>query len=348
MNADTSKPAAPDEMERAAALWVMRRDRGLTAAEQDELSHWLAVDPRHGEALREHHWGWDELDRLAGLQTSLGAPPNPDLLAPGARSNPARLRRLLWFVPVGLAAAAGIVIALRLRGPAPVVAAGLAPVVLAAPLERRVLDDGSVVDLGHDTDIVVGYDTAERGLRLLRGEATFTVARDRTRPFVVRAGGLEVRAIGTIFHVRLETTEVEVVVSEGRVMIKQVIERSGRGDAGEAMELEAGHGVVVSRVAGGTGKVILLTAAQLAARRAGRGQADVLVFADATLAEVVAAFNRSNAVQLVIGDAELAQQRLGGRFSANDVHGFLRLLESTSGIKAERRGEKEIVLRRAK
>ena len=38
---------------REAAAWVVREERGLTAPEQDALSHWLASDPRHGEILRE-------------------------------------------------------------------------------------------------------------------------------------------------------------------------------------------------------------------------------------------------------------------------------------------------------
>ena len=34
----------PDEL---AAEWLVRRDRGLTPAEQDDFLQWLAADPRH-------------------------------------------------------------------------------------------------------------------------------------------------------------------------------------------------------------------------------------------------------------------------------------------------------------
>jgi hypothetical protein len=59
MNSEPTKPRSRGEIERTAAEWVLRRDRGLTAQEQDELSQWLAADPRHGEALALQRWGWD-------------------------------------------------------------------------------------------------------------------------------------------------------------------------------------------------------------------------------------------------------------------------------------------------
>jgi transmembrane sensor len=137
--------ASPDSIAQAAAAWVMRRDRGLTAAEQDELSQWLAVDPRHGEALALHRWGWDELDRLTGLQTSLRAVADPDLLAPGRDAE--RMRsRLIWFTAPLLAAAACVVILHFGRTPAKTAAIAAQPVAqsaLAAPCERRELEDGA-------------------------------------------------------------------------------------------------------------------------------------------------------------------------------------------------------------
>src|SRR5687767_4432125 len=99
MNPAPSNPRSRDDIERESALWVMRRDRGLTSAEQDELSQWLAADPQHGGTLAEHRWGWDELDRLTGLQSSLGARPDPDLFAPRSGSRSVALRRLRWIVP---------------------------------------------------------------------------------------------------------------------------------------------------------------------------------------------------------------------------------------------------------
>ena len=129
MNRPPQNPRSREEIAAVAAQWILRRDRGLTAAEQDEFSQWLAADSRHGEALALHRWGWDELDRLTGLQTSLGAVPDPDLFAPSAKL---RARRWWWLAGASsfLAAAAVVALMIFLEG---VVASG----VMRSPLRLR-------------------------------------------------------------------------------------------------------------------------------------------------------------------------------------------------------------------
>ena len=82
------KPSTSDNFDPAdvAASWVMRHDRGLSPAEQDEFLQWLAADPCHGEAMARHRRAWENFDRLAGLYASVPAVPDPDLLAPRARA----------------------------------------------------------------------------------------------------------------------------------------------------------------------------------------------------------------------------------------------------------------------
>ena len=70
-----------------------------------------------------------------------------------------------------------------------------------------------------------------------------------------------------------------------------------------------------------------------------------LVFAETPLRDVVAQFNRRNRLQLVVGDAALAERPVGGTFAADNVEGFVRLLAGSGTIAVERRGEFEIVLR---
>ena len=71
------------------------------------------------------------------------------------------------------------------------------------------------------------------------GEAYFTVAKNPGRPFVVAAGGVGVRAVGTAFNVRLDSDAVEVLVTEGRVQVS----RSGFDDEGSS--LVAGQRAIV-------------------------------------------------------------------------------------------------------
>ena len=345
MNPEPTKPRSREEIERTAAQWVLRRDRGLTATEQDELSQWLAADARHGEALALQRWGWDELDRLAGLQTSLGAVPDPDLFAPRAK---ARARRWWWIAGASsLAAAATVALLITLRSPPAKSENAALPLAvstaLAAPCERLALEDGSVVELNRGASVEVAFSTSERRVRLVRGEANFTVAKNLARPFVVNAGGVDVRAVGTVFNVRLAKEALEVVVSEGRVKLEPPpVDTVAR----EATVLSVGESAVV--LLGASARVPQVTALaepELAARLA--WQPRLLDFTGAPLTEIVAEFNRRNPVQLAVGDPALGAMRLSAAFRSDNVEGFVRLMESDFGMRAEWRSEREIVLRRA-
>ena len=62
------------------------------------------------------------------------------------------------------------------------------------------------------------------------------------------------------------------------------------------------------------------------------------------MSEVIAAFNLRNRKQLVIGYPAVAHLRVGGTFRADNVETFVRSLEMGFGVRAEQRGEGEIVL----
>ena len=336
----SASPHSPDEIEQAAATWAVRLDRGLSAAEQDEYSHWLAEDARHGEAMARMRWGWEELDRLAGANATSLSTPDPDLLAPGRRASRPRAI-VLRFAPVVLAAAAVLVALLYFRGapaPAPTaIAATTAAKASLAPCERRVLDDGSVVDLNRGAEIVVDYTPSVRRVRLVHGEANFTVAKNPARPFIVDASGVFVQAVGTVFNVRMAPSAVEVLVSEGKVKVN----RAAAASANPPLVV-AGQRAVVPVSSNGVPDVATLTPEEMAAQLA--WQPRVLDFTDAPLPEIVAEFNAHNTVHVVVGDSALASVRLTAVFRSDNLEGFVRLMQSDFGMRAEWRNDRELVL----
>ena len=99
------EPESAEARARAAqaAEWLARRDRGLTADEQDAFLQWLAEDPRHGEWFALHRRTVGDFNCLAQWRPEHGEAPNPDLLAkPGRRrwQLPATIRafRACWSV----------------------------------------------------------------------------------------------------------------------------------------------------------------------------------------------------------------------------------------------------------
>jgi ferric-dicitrate binding protein FerR (iron transport regulator) len=83
----------------------------------------------------------------------------------------------------------------------------------SSALQLEGLDD-SVECSFEDTHLLRG---GPRDIELLSGQALFDVAKDPGRPFVVRSGGTEVRAVGTQFDVYKKHHGVVVTVIEGRV-----------------------------------------------------------------------------------------------------------------------------------
>lgn len=88
-----------------------------------------------------------------------------------------------------------------------------------------VLDDGSRVDLNTATHLTVHLSRDRRAVALETGEVLFEVAPDPARPFVVTAGALRIRDIGTRFDVDRRPERVTVAVLEGRVQIDAELER---------------------------------------------------------------------------------------------------------------------------
>ena len=70
----------------------------------------------------------------------------------------------------------------------------------------------------------------------------------------------------------------------------------------------------------------------------------VLVFRNATLADVIAEFNRYTEHQIVILDPRVAGMRIAGSFRATNAEGFVRLLEQGYPLRVEHRDEEILLL----
>lgn len=355
MRESSANESVPEAIAQAAAAWVLRCDRGLTAAEQDQFSDWLAGDPRHGEQLARHRRHWQRLAALAQWRPEHSARPNADLLAPPR----ARWSRY-WPAAVGLAAAAAVAVVLWNGGAGNAERATVTPTyarvadadVDAGAVSRRTLADGTVVELNRGAVLTAQFTAVERRVRLEQGEAHFSVTKDAARPFVVSVQGMDVRAVGTAFNVRLDRAVVEVLVTEGRVRVSEASAgHEVRGETGERPALvpllEAGQRAVVSLAPQPEApQIATLTTSEIA--RVLAWQHRMLEFTAAPLGEVVAEFNRRNAVQIVVADPELAAVRISASFRSDNIDGFVRLVEMGFGARADRNGTNEIRLRRAR
>jgi transmembrane sensor len=332
-----------------AAAWVARRDAGLSATEDAGLQSWLGADPRHRAAFAEYGSAWAVLDRPVG-----GGMADDVIEKLQSLDRRQHRRRVLS----GAAVMAMLLTGISLwtisneppAGDAQVIAT-TAKVLLPA---RQTLPDGTVVDLKEGAEIVPDFGGAYRRVALRRGEAHFQVAKDAARPFVVEANGIELRAVGTAFAVQLGDKAIEVIVTEGRV----AVESPAPGAAGvpPAVPLEPSAAAIVGagehaliELGHSAPEVRIVSPHEVAERLAWR--APRLECSGTPLSEVVALLNQHAAparkVRFSIEDAAIAQVRVSGLFRADNTAALLDLLEGGFGINAERRGEAEVVLRKA-
>jgi transmembrane sensor len=326
----------------AAAAWLARRDRGLSAAEQDHFLQWLSEDARHRAALAREEQTWMRLDALATWQPAHSARPNPDLLAPA----PSRWRQR-WRIGVlicGVAAAAAIALMTFVpRSVTPETAAISRGLRVIPRPERLTLPDGSIAELNHGGKFEVLFTEAERRVRLLAGELHVTAEKNPARPFIVEVDRVAVRAVGTAFNVRRERDAVEVLVTEGSVQIETP---SASASGAEPVPVASGERArIETDSAEARASVNAVTPAEM--NRELAWQAVRLEFDALPLAAVVAEFNLRNAQQLAIRDPAVAQVRVAGTFRADQVEAFVDLLEASFGLTAERRADGPWLLRRA-
>lgn len=87
---------------------------------------------------------------------------------------------------------------------------------------RVVLPDSSVVWLNSNASIRYPQQFVEQNRRVeLGGEALFTVAKDKEKPFIVSVGGMKVQVLGTVFNIHSDakTNIVETTLMEGSVAV---------------------------------------------------------------------------------------------------------------------------------
>jgi len=203
--------------------------------------------------------------------------------------------------------------------------------------ESRLLSDGSRIELNNGAEVAVDFGGALRRVELRRGDALFHVAKNPNRAFVVTAGRVEIRAVGTAFSVQLGEAQVKVLVTEGRVAVEDARARGGPTyvDAGNCAVVEVAPAVAKSP------DVLPVSQAEVSDRLS--WAVPRLQFSGTALSEALPLFNRYGNVRLVLADPALGSLKLSGVLRADNTGSLLSLLEGEFGLRATRRGD-EIIL----
>lgn len=302
----------PEKFERdcdAALGWIARfRSDTVSEADRQAFALWLGEDPDHGRAMDRMQDLWDDLGSLKHL-------PEHEL--------PASTGRRRWL-GASVALAASLLLALlllpQLNAPVP------GQHYQTALGERRsvTLADGSRITLNTRSAIEVRLGEERRRVNLLRGEAYFEVATDRSRPFEVDAGPARVTVVGTAFNIyRRDANHSDITVAEGVVRVTESDAPSTRPAASEI--LRANQQLRASR-RGFAPSTRVDPAPQLAWQR---GE---LLAREMTLAELVAEMQRYSDQRIIIADPRVARETVSGVFKVDHPASILAALQHSLGI----------------
>ena len=196
--------------------------------------------------------------------------------------------------------------------------------------------DGSVIHLSSLTTLEVNISSKQRNFKLLRGEALFTVAKDKKRKFIVHTNNGRVEAIGTEFNINIESKRTVLTVLEGTVLVDS-LQKNGRTQkkheqvdstiVTEFEQLLLGSEDDVIKIDGNT---IKKSVAWIEGN---------LIFSGEPLHEALEKANLHSKHSIKIHDKNLKDVPLYGAFKMGDTEGLIQALTEALPIKAIKASE---------
>ncbi|MYM22730.1 DUF4880 domain-containing protein [Duganella sp. FT135W] len=198
-------------LEQAAEWFAILSASDATPAERTAWQRWLDAAP-------EHRAAWQRVERIhSQLQSLPGAPARAALVA-GPRRRRAIKSLLLLCAGVGM----GTVVARHEESRRYVAALNAQHRTAVGVVAALPLPDRTQAWLNTDSAADLAYDDNQRLIVLRRGEVLLHSGPDMvtpSRPLVVEARGVRLRALGTRFSVRLTVQGTRLAVYDGAVEV---------------------------------------------------------------------------------------------------------------------------------
>lgn len=303
----TSEP--PMQAIHEAAEWNQRLKTGdLDDAQRREYGQWMRISRNQLE-----------LGRMCLLDTLLHQVPlknepaslpdnvidfesyapmtRPRIQAPPPPPEPKRRIGLKLMAAVAAGLVIGIVIVGRTLNP---VERDEVIVTKVGAWDKKLMDDGSVLYAGPDTELTFHMDARQRTVTFTRGEAYFDVAPDPTHPFVVATEFGTVRVLGTEFLTAYRGESVVVTVNEGRVGVTH----KGAPDAVQPTTTLVANQQVVLSPAGVRGPIAVDAAREVKWVRNWYEPHGEMV------CEIVQQLNQRHDVEVVVDDPQVCRMRI--------------------------------------
>lgn len=326
--------------------WIAKIDRGLLQVEKIEFEQWLGKDKRNLKMLMDMAKMWDKMDALSQLSEIF--PHSP------AKSH--------WLTRGKYAVAASFIVVSLLS-----ITLWKGETFLndTVPNQQLVsqniyttdvgehatfyLQDKTKVVLNTDSKVKVTYTDKQRLFELLQGELHVTVAHNQSLPLNVYAGSKIIQAVGTAFNVELRNRQVELIVTDGKVLVADQNE-----NVNDPLTLKNVR-LPTSSLAVSKGQKVELGA--VSEQVLGIEQSDIeanlswqqgnLIFRGESLQQAMNEVSRYTDYQFELVDEALKNIQIAGLFKTGDVDGLLAALQQNFDVRHQRVGSHTIRLKLA-
>jgi transmembrane sensor len=309
---------------RDASEWVQRLNESSEQALAYQWMQWCGADPMNLPAFEQMQRLWNAFPE-----------------ARATTSHPPPLAKRLKHRDRLIALAASIVLLVGVAGWFALSYSDDRELETAVGEQRSIsLPDGSRLDLAPDSLVNTRFTVARRDVRLVRGQAFFSVSHSAVRPFIVHANSLTVTAVGTEFDVRISPSGTAITVGEGRVTVAPDVERARSGSRSntEIVRASDGQRVTFSKSAH------RLNVATVDSKMAGSWRDGTLQFVGEPLEDVINAINRYTAPPIVVAPA-FQQTRFTGTVSPSKVRDWLKALERIYPVEVVDQGANGVLIR---
>jgi transmembrane sensor len=305
-------------LQREALDWLLCVTSGdATTGELRQFAAWRGQSRAHAEAYRSALCIWQSLEK-AGRESATVA---DRATAVRALSSPtfAADRRIL--LGGGLAAAAADVGVVAVRPPLglwPPLSDLLADYHTGAG-ERRTIAVAKDVSAELNTRTAIDRRSGAQGeaIELIAGEVGIANACGADRPFIVLAGGGQMRSTRAKFNVRYDSDQVCVTCLDGAVQI----ERAGASATLEARQQASYSDRGIATIS--TVDPTLVTA----------WQQGLLIFRNEELSQVVEEVNRYWSGRIIVLDADLRHRRVTARIELTRIGEVISYVQTVLGAK---------------
>lgn len=336
-----------DEILEISCDWIAKIDRGLTESETIQFQEWLFEQPEHLEQMLKTAKMWDKLDDLARLSDIF-----PQNQVKRKKSS------IVWG-----SLAASLILAFtfvffnfnhtfdentNILVSQPVESIYQTKI---GEIDSITLPDNSVLVLNTNTIVHMKYTNEVRVLELKQGEIHIDVAHDESRPLSVLANGKMIQAVGTAFNVEVSSDIVELIVTEGKVLVEDKSANQFNADIANnkiklpqtSLAVSKGERIDLDKKLIKTKKVVRLAPIDIISSLS--WQERKLIFRGETLAHVVDEISRYTDLKIELdNNDELKKINVVGVFKTGDVTELLAEFKKHFNITHEKTSDNKIKL----